>query len=73
MDDLGWEHYADNIKALGKNTRGGSHNAGVYSNTSHTHFGGLVNALPNGRRAGETLRLALLLKMAQTSVVPPHY
>lgn len=48
------EHYADNIKALGKNTRGGNHNAGVYSNTSHTHFGGLVNALPNGRRAGET-------------------
>ncbi|BFM17838.1 formate C-acetyltransferase/glycerol dehydratase family glycyl radical enzyme [Maricurvus nonylphenolicus] len=48
------EHYSDHIKALGKNTRGGNHNAGVYSNTSHTHFGGLVGALPNGRRAGET-------------------
>ena len=67
------EHYADNIKALGKNTRGGNHNAGVYSNTSHTHFGGLVNALPNGRRAGETFASGFAPEMAQTSVVPPHY
>lgn len=48
------EHYSTAIKSLGKNTRGGNHNAGVYSNTSHTHFGMLVGALPNGRRAGET-------------------
>jgi len=48
------DHYSDSIHALGKNTRGGQHLAGVYSNTSHTHFGGLVGALPNGRRAGET-------------------
>lgn len=48
------EHYSDAIHALGKNTRGGQHLAGVYSNTSHTHFGALVGALPNGRRQGET-------------------
>lgn len=48
------DHYSDSIHALGKNTRGGQYLAGVYSNTSHTHFGGLINATPNGRRAGET-------------------
>lgn len=53
------KHYADQIRALGKNTRGGNHNAGVYSNTSHTHFGGLVGALPNGRRKGETFASGL--------------
>lgn len=52
-------HYSNAIKALGKNTRGGNHNAGVYSNTSHTHFGSLVGALPNGRRKGETFASGL--------------
>lgn len=47
-------HYSNSIRALGTNTRGGKHNAGCYSNTSHTHFGSLINALPNGRRKGET-------------------
>jgi hypothetical protein len=32
------DHYSDSIHALGKNTRGGQYLAGVYSNTSHTHF-----------------------------------
>jgi len=48
------DHYSHSITALGKNTRGGQYLAGVYSNTSHTHFGGLISATPNGRRAGET-------------------
>ena len=48
------DHYSDSIHALGKNTRGGQYLAGVYSNTSHTHFGSLTGATPNGRRAGET-------------------
>lgn len=48
------DHYSDSIQGLGKNTRGGPYLAGVYSNTSHTHFGGLIGATPNGRRAGET-------------------
>ena len=48
------DHYSDSIHALGKNTRGGQYLAGVYSNTSHTHFGSLISATPNGRRAGET-------------------
>jgi pyruvate formate-lyase/glycerol dehydratase family glycyl radical enzyme len=48
------DHYSDSIHALGKNTRGGQYLAGVYSNTSHTHFGSLTSATPNGRRAGET-------------------
>ena len=48
------EHYSEAVQALGSNTRGGTHNAGVYSNTSHTHFGSLVGALPNGRRKGES-------------------
>ena len=47
------DHYADVVKALGKNTRGGQYNAGIYSNTTHVHFGSFVGALPNGRRAGE--------------------
>lgn len=46
------DHYAGVVKALGKNTRGGQYNAGIYSNTTHVHFGSLVGALPNGRRAG---------------------
>ncbi len=48
------DHYSDSIHALGKNTRGGQYLAGVYSNTSHTHFGSLTSATPNGRRKGET-------------------
>lgn len=47
------DHYSDCIRALGKNTRGGQYQAGIYSNTSHTHFGSLVSAMPNGRRKGE--------------------
>lgn len=53
------EHYSDTIMGLGKNTRGGQYLAGVYSNTSHTHFGGLIGATPNGRRAGETFASGL--------------
>ena len=48
------KHYSDAITALGKNSRGGQHLAGVYSNTSHTHFGSLVSALPNGRHKGDS-------------------
>lgn len=48
------DHYSDAITGLGKNTRGGQYLAGVYSNTSHTHFGALINATPNGRKRGET-------------------
>lgn len=47
------DHYAAVIKALGKNTRGGQYNAGIYSNTTHSHFGSIVGALPNGCRYGE--------------------
>ncbi|HPA70337.1 MAG TPA: pyruvate formate lyase family protein [Bacteroidales bacterium] len=47
------DHYSETVTALGKNTRGGQYNAGLYSNTTHVHFGSLVGALPNGRRAGE--------------------
>jgi len=47
------DHFSDVISSLGKNTRGGNYLAGVFSNTSHTHFGKLVGALPNGRRKGE--------------------
>ncbi|MFP4446757.1 MAG: pyruvate formate lyase family protein, partial [Desulfosudaceae bacterium] len=46
------EDYADAIQALGKNTRGGPYNAGIYSNTTHDHFGSVTGALPNGRRRG---------------------
>lgn len=45
-------HYSDAITARGKNTRGGQYLAGVYSNTSHTHFGSLLGATANGRRRG---------------------
>ncbi|MCX6000960.1 MAG: pyruvate formate lyase family protein, partial [Chloroflexi bacterium] len=41
--------------ALGryKNTRGGNYVPGFYSVTCHVAFGGLVGALPSGRKAGE--------------------
>lgn len=47
------DHYADVVTSLGRNTRGGKYLAGLYSNTTHVHFGSVVGALPNGRRAGE--------------------
>ncbi len=47
------DNYSETVMALGKNTRGGQYNAGLYSNTTHVHFGSFVGALPNGRRAGE--------------------
>ncbi len=42
-------------RALGryKNTRGGNYVPGFYSVTCHVAFGGLVGALPGGRKAGE--------------------
>ena len=42
-------------RALGryKNTRGGNYVTGFYSVTCHVAFGGLVGALPSGRKAGE--------------------
>jgi len=42
-------------RALGKynNTRGGKYVTGFYSVTCHVAFGGLVGALPSGRKAGE--------------------
>lgn len=42
-------------RALGKykNTRGGNYVPGFYSVTCHVAFGGLVGALPCGRKAGE--------------------
>ena len=46
------DDYADAIDALGINTRGGKYIAGIYSNTTHSHFGTAVAALPNGRRRG---------------------
>ena len=36
-----------------KNTRGGNYVPGFYSVTCHVAFGGLVGALPSGRKAGE--------------------
>lgn len=36
-----------------RNYRGGKYQPGLYSVTSHTIFGAVVGALPNGRKAGE--------------------
>lgn len=41
------------LESHGKNTRGGQYVAGLYSTTTHTHFGCVTGALPNGRRKGE--------------------
>lgn len=42
--------------AIGKytNTRGGRYVVGLYSVTSHKHWGNVVGALPNGRRMGQS-------------------
>lgn len=47
------DDYAEAIRALGVNTRGGDYVPGIYSNTTHVHFGSVVGALPSGRRRGE--------------------
>lgn len=47
------DDYARAINDLGTNTRGGKYIAGLYSNTTHVHFGSVVGALPNGRRRGQ--------------------
>jgi hypothetical protein len=41
--------YAKAMYNAGKNTRGGQYIAGLYSNTSHMHFGKLTGALPCGQ------------------------
>ena len=46
------EDYAGAITGLGANTRGGPYLPGIYSNTTHVHFGSVVGALPNGRQRG---------------------
>ena len=45
--------YAKAMRNAGKNTRGGQYLAGLYSNTSHMHFGRLTGPLPCGRQRGE--------------------
>ncbi len=47
------DDYARAVAEMGVNTRGGKYNAGLYSNTTHVHFGSVVGALPNGRRRGQ--------------------
>ncbi len=47
------DEYAGIMDDRGNNTRGGKYNAGIYSNTTHVHFGSIVGALPNGRKRGE--------------------
>jgi len=47
------DNFSETVMALGKNTRGGQYNAGIYSNTTHIHFGSFVGALPNGRKKGK--------------------
>jgi formate C-acetyltransferase len=47
------EHYVGSISKLGLNTRGGQYIAGIYSNTTHVHFGEFVGATANGRKAGK--------------------
>lgn len=42
------------LSSQGKNTRGGDYVMGLYSVTAHEYFGRIMNALPHGRRKGES-------------------
>lgn len=47
------EEFVRILESHGSNTRGGRYVAGLYSTTTHEHFGRVTGATPNGRRKGE--------------------
>ncbi len=47
------EEFVRILEGHGSNTRGGRYVAGLYSTTTHEHFGRVTGATPNGRRKGE--------------------
>ncbi|MBU1696797.1 MAG: formate acetyltransferase, partial [Proteobacteria bacterium] len=42
------------LNSFGNNTRGGKYVVGLYSVTSHVHWGKITGTLPSGRRKGES-------------------